>query len=103
MQVAPRSGLAALKSCRSQALPHSSLAALKPCRTQAMPHSSLGDADLNAPDAGELGNGGIAWMQRKLAHERTGHDDVAGAQASPVFPEFLREPFDRVQRIAEHR
>ena len=44
----------------------------------ACPHSGLGDADFHAPDAGELGNGSVAWVERELAHERPGHDDVAG-------------------------
>ena len=33
------------------------------------PRSGLGDADLHAPDAGELGTSGVARMQRELAHE----------------------------------
>src|SRR4051812_31258024 len=66
------------------------------------PGSGARDPRLDPADAGEVRNGDVARLQRELAHERAGHDDVARLQLPPVLAELFGEPLNRIQRIAEH-
>src|SRR3954466_10951849 len=53
-------------------------------------------------DARKLRNRNIPRLQRELAHERAGHDDVARPQPPAMLAKFFGEPLNRVQGIAEH-
>src|SRR4030095_8467664 len=52
-------------------------------------------------DAGEVRFGVITRRKRELPHERARHHDVAGTDAAAEFRELAREPYDRVERVAE--
>src|SRR5262245_13169605 len=55
------------------------------------------DADLDHTNSGIADTNLVAGLERELAHERTGHDDVAGTNPAAVAFEAFRKPDHRIQ------